>query len=62
MMTSTYKTINEIMNDCNSEQKEQPYLNYLHVGSNTPIEILNKEITDGGNFSSGYISVECANA
>ena len=60
--SSTYKAINEIMNECNNEQKEQPYLHYLHVSSDTPIEILNKEITDEGNFASGYVSVECANA
>ena len=60
--SSSYKTLNEIMDDCNNEQKEQPYLHYLDFSSNTPFEILNKEIPDEGSFSSAYVSVECANA
>ena len=59
--SKAYKTFQEIMNDCNKEKKEQPYLHYLHMNSSVQNNTLKQENTDEENFPSGYISIECAN-
>lgn len=59
--SGAYKTFQEIMNDCNKEEKVQPYLHYLHMNSSLQNNTLKQENTDEENFPSGYISIECAN-
>lgn len=60
---STYKTIQEITTDCNNEENEKPHLHYLDLNSIIPNEIISQDvISDEGNCSSGYISLESANA